>query len=212
MSTTVAPSPNPKASLHLPLWSVIAAVASLAFIVYWTIHDPAGSTLPLVAFMLTSSVSASAGMVAVMSLPENSSPMLRSSTVTGWLVCLLAALGATLLATPQIELRAARLNIDGATPTVALQASEVLRENPLNIRGATSLLTPVLQSSVKPEDMALFHQAQEAGVQGEVIDRVLTNGFVHPDDKHALVQELLAHAQDGGSEAVELLALMANSR
>ena len=203
---------NTMTYLRTPFFSVLTAVGSLAFIVYWSIHHPAESSLAVGLALLACLVAMSVGMVAVMSLPKKRAPILGHSTVGGWLICLLMGLSAFLLAMPQIEMNRARTNIDNTTPELAVQVSEILRQNPLNLHGAISVLTPVLQSSLKPDDVDLFRQAHSAGVRGEVIDQVLANGFVHPNDKHALVQEMLSHAQQGNPEIAVLLASMVDTR
>ena len=192
--------------VRVSLSGVAAALGSLAFIVYWTINHPGQSTHPLFVSLLISWLAAAVGMVAVMSLPKNASRALGAATVGGWMVCLVVGMYSVLLAVPQMDLAEAKKNIDGGTPAVALQASEQLRAKPWAINAAAGLLSPVLQSSMDPNQMDLFREAWSIGVHGEVVDRVLANGFVHPDDKDELVQALLAHAQSNQPGAAALLA------
>lgn len=192
--------------VRVSLPGVAAALGSLAFIVYWIINHPGQSTFPLFVSLLISLLAAAVGMVAVMSLPKNASRALGRTAVGSWMVCLVAGAYAVLLAVPQMELAAAQKNIDGETPAVVLQVSEQLRAKPWALNDTAGLLRPVLQSSTDPARVDLFREARSLGVDAEVIDRVLANGFVHPDDKDELVQALLVHAQSNGPGITALLS------
>ena len=145
-------------------------------------------------------------MVAVTSLSKNASRALGAATVGGWMVCLVVGMYSVLLAVPQMDLAEAKKNIDGGTPAVALQASAQLRAKPWAISAAAGLLRPVLQSSMDPAQVDLFREARSIGVRGEVVDRVLANGFVHPNDKDELVRALLDHAETNDPGVAALLS------
>lgn len=192
--------------VRVSLSGVAAALGSLAFIVYWTINHPGQSTHPLFVSLLISWLAAAVGMVAVMSLSKDASRATGAVSVGGWMVCLVAGAYAVLLAVPQMDLAAAQKNIDGKTPAVALQASAQLRAKPWAINAAAGLLRPVLQSSMDSNQMDLFCEARSIGVHGEVVDRVLANGFVHPDDKDDLVRALLDRAGTNDPGVAALLS------
>ena len=85
-------------------------------------------------------------------------------TACGVAAALAMALPTTFLITAQLSLLDGRKNLGGKTPELAMEISETLSANPLNLWRVFVLTSDITPASLNSDDWKLFNQAAQAGV------------------------------------------------
>ena len=212
MSTAISPSVS--SFLRVVALSVLACAASLGFVTYQAMANPAQAgwlmsaapMVPLLAMLAILVVLATKGL----EVPERPRSMPFAALVVGFGLCFVLGWNTIVLAGSQRLATAARANLDGRTPALAEAAAAQLRARPWALWPAMRTLRPTVTGAwANPADVALFQQAHAAGLRSPEIAHVMANGFTRPGDDQALLKAVVAAYAADRSDQPALARLMA---
>lgn len=179
-------------------------MTSLALSIYWSIAHPAQSIGAIFGFFVLMLCGVWMSLIPMVEAQDKR----WKGTTMGAAAALAMALPTILLLTSQLSLLDGRKNLGGKTPELAMEISETLSANPLNLWRVFVLTSDITPASLNSDDWKLFNQAAQAGVKSQEIDRVLANGIVLRGDKEALIGTLLTAAQSNRGPDMELASLL----